>query len=63
METNKCQYGVIYKIINKVKPDLVYVGSTTSDLKVRMIKQKTEAKYRPERQKLYPFMNEIGIEH
>ena len=27
-----------------------------------MIKHKTEAIYRPERQKLYPFMNEIGIE-
>ena len=35
---NKYQYGVIYKITNREEHDMVYVGSTTYDLEVRMIK-------------------------
>ena len=58
---NKYQYGVIYKITNTEDPDMVYIGSTTNELSVRMIKHKSNAKNRPGLSKLYTYMNEIGI--
>ena len=59
---NKYQYGKIYKIVDTTNPDMVYVGSTTYDLNVRMIKHKCDAKQRPELSKLYTYMNEVGID-
>ena len=59
---NKYENGVIYKITNTVNNE-VYVGSTTTDLEVRMIKHKCDAKKRPELSKCYTFMNEHGIEN
>ena len=60
---NKYQYGVIYKITNTVEPNLVYIGSTTNDLNIRMSKHKYDARNRPDKSKLYPLMNEIGIDN
>ena len=59
---NKYESGVIYKITNTVNNE-VYVGSTTTDLELRMVKHKCDAKKRPELSKFYTFMNEHGVEH
>ena len=59
---NKYESGIIYKITNTVNNE-VYVGSTTTDLELRMVKHKCDAKKRPELSKFYPFMDEHGVEH
>ena len=60
---SKYQYGVIYKIINSINPMDIYIGSTTSDLEIRFVKHKSDAKNRPHLSNLYTYMNCLGVEH
>jgi hypothetical protein len=54
------QNGKIYKIVNDVN-DMIYVGSTVSQLRLRMESHKECAKTRTSR--FYAAMNEIGKPH
>ena len=58
---SKYQFGVIYKITN-TKNSEVYVGSTTMDIEIRLVKHKCDAKKRPHISKFYTYMNEQGID-
>ncbi|MDO9333711.1 MAG: NUMOD3 domain-containing DNA-binding protein [Dehalococcoidales bacterium] len=54
--------GKIYKVVNIVN-DVLYIGSTTQPLSVRMASHRSDAKRRSHSGALYPAMNKIGIEH
>lgn len=59
---NKYQNGKIYKLINKLNNEMIYIGSTINTLKKRFQAHKTTFK-KKKIFKIYQYINELGIDN
>lgn len=57
-------YGKIYKLVNIITNEIIYIGSTTGELSHRIAQHRYECRHKKGRQlKLYNKLNEIGLEN
>ena len=59
---NKYEKGKIYKIVNTID-DMIYIGSTVTNLSDRMGNHRSKAKMAHKNSKLYTHIKNLGVEH